>query len=272
MRYLSVFLTALLVAASLVPAAGEVQLRYNGLSGPVSLTVEHDITLQMEEPLEASRNLTFTLSPAADPGTSSVVVTIDSGRAGSMAHGMTQRLGTRHLEGRSFPLSIVDQERRLAADGADGAPAIDLGPMVPGGLAVADLLADALPVLPQEAVATGATWTIEREVRTLEGWAWATGRLISRHSVAAVDRREDRTVVSVATEAEARLGPVAGGRGYSGRLTRTLRWSFDASAGRLLALTMDQETEGVSSLKGEETPVRQVTRLRMSPSDSAGGS
>jgi len=237
--------------------------RYRDPSGRISLTVHHEIEIRAAQPIEASRDLSLDLTLAADRETAAVTVTVDGAQAVSLAHGMRQRLGTRHLHGQSFPLSIADNGRRLASTAPDEAPAVDLGPMVPGGYPIAEVLVDALPVLPESDVAVGATWTTERSVRCLEGWAWGIGRLTSRHRVIAVERRDGHAVVSVTTDAEAHLGPVDDGRSYTGDLERTLHWTFDATEGRLLSLSMDQQTEGVSALGQTDTPIRQRTRLEL---------
>ena len=94
-----------------------------------------------------------------------------------------------------------------------------------------------------------------------------TGRMTSRHRVTAVDRRDGHTVVTVATEAEATLGAVKAEPAFSGDLKRTLSWTFDADDGRLLSLSMEQETSGSCPLPQGETDIRQQTRVELVPRD-----
>lgn len=65
-------------------------------AGRVSITVGHDIEVG-EEPIEASRRFELELTLAAGPSGRSVAVTVDRVCAENVAHGMEQRLGTRHL-------------------------------------------------------------------------------------------------------------------------------------------------------------------------------
>jgi hypothetical protein len=213
----------------------------------------------------ASRNFSFDLALSADRSAPEITVTIDRAKATYSAHGMVQRLGTRHITGRSFTMSIGDEGRKLKPEAPSDLPLIDLDSIVSGGFSIAGLLAETLPVLPDKALATGATWTTESQVRSLEGWAWGIARMISRHRVTAVDQRDGHAVVTVETRAETRLDPVEGERVYSGNMKRRLVWTFDATAGRLLSLSMDQETDGVCELPQGETQIRQLTRIELTP-------
>ena len=265
MKHLIFVLTTILLAASTAHSDDGLRVRYRDASGRMSLTVSQEIEVPAVEGVVASRNFSFDLALATDRSAEEVTVTIDRAKASYEAHGMKERLGTRHLAGRSFPLSIGNVGRQLVEIEPADATAVSLGPVVAGGFSVAGVLADVLPVLPEKAVAVDATWTNERPVRSLEGWAWGTGRLTNRHRVTAVDRRDGHTIVTVETEAEARLDPVEGERAYSGDLKRTMRWTFDATDGRMLSLSMKQETEGVCELPQGETQIRQLTRIELVP-------
>jgi hypothetical protein len=265
MKNLILALTMTLLAASM-PQTGEgSRVRYRDLTPRMSLTMSQDIEVPKVEGIIASRTFSFDLTLATDHEAEEVTVTIDRARATYSAHGMKERLGTRHLTGRSFPLSISNDRRQLEQVEPSIAPVVNLDPIVAGGFPIAGLLADTLPVLPQEAVALGATWTTERPVRSLEGWAWGVGRLSNRHRVTAVDQRDGHSIVTVITEANTHLDPVKGERAYSGVLKRTLHWVFDATDGRLLSLSMDQETKGVCELPQGETQIRQLTRVELTP-------
>jgi hypothetical protein len=268
MKNLTLVLTTTLIAASAVLADDGQRVRYRNPSGQLSLTVSHSIDVEQAKPV-ATRNFAFDLALATSDDASAVTVTIDKASGSYTAHGMKEQLGTRHLVGQSFPIAIGDGGRRLETAGTDGDPIIDLGPMIPDGFSIAALLVDTLPVLPEEEFAVGAAWTTERPVRSLEGWAWGMGRLTSRHTVTAVDQRDGHTIVSVETEGDATLSPVEGQRSYEGKMTRTLRWTFDATDGRMLRVSLEQESDGVCELPQGDIPIVQHTRIELAPPASS---
>jgi hypothetical protein len=263
MKYITVTLMLILSAATVSLAEDGLLVRYSDPSGSMSLTVSHDITVRVDTPVHAGRNFIYDLSVAADKSSRVATVTIDSAKGDYTAHEQKQRLSTRSLTGKSFPLAIGDDGRQLKPTEAVEGIEIGLGPATDPGFSIAGVLADTLPILPQESVSIGTTWTTERSIRSLEGWTWTTGTLVSRHRVTAVDRRDGRTIVTAETEAQADLGPVEGGKECSGDLKRTLRWTFDATEGRLLSLSMEQETEGTTTVPQGHLPIHQVTRVEL---------
>ena len=265
MRNLKIVLVTTLLAAATAQAGEAPRVRYQDPSGRTSVTVTHDMYVAgMKEPI-ANRRFSFDLTQSVDGATEAVTVTIDQAKGSYSAHGHKQRLGTRHLTGRSFLLAIGNDGRQLDQAKASEAPIIDVGPPVEDGFSVAALLAETLPILPEGALSVGTTWTTERPVRSLEGWAWGNGRMTSRHRVTAVDRRDGHAVVTVATEAKASLGPLKSERAFSGDLKRTLHWTFDANDGRLLSLSMEQESSGTCPLPQGETAIRQQTTVELTP-------
>ncbi len=253
------------LAAGMAQAGDAPRARYQDPSGRMSLTVSHDMYVAgMAEPI-ADRRFSFDLTQAVDGAAAAITVTIDAAKGSYSAHGQKQRLGTRHLTGRSFSLSIGNGGRQLEHTETAEAPVIDVGPPVEAGFSIAGLLADTLPILPEGALAVGTTWTTERPVRSLEGWAWGNGRMTSHHRVTEVDRRDGHTVITVATEAKASLGPLKSERAFSGDLKRTLHWTFDANDGRLLSLSMEQESSGTCPLPQGETAIRQQTTVELTP-------
>ncbi len=265
MKNLKIVLITTLLAAGMAHAGEASRVRYQDPSARMSLTVSHEMYVAgMAEPI-ATREFSFDLTQALDRTTAAITVTIDRAKGSYTAHGQKQRLGTRHLTGQSFLLSIRKDGRQLEQDKTSEAPVIDVGPPVEDGFSIAGLLADTLPILPEGALAVGTTWTTERPVRSLEGWAWGNGRMTSRHRVTAVDRRDGHTVITVVTEAKASLGPLSSERAFSGDLKRTLHWTFDADDGRLLSLSMEQESSGTCPLPQGETAIRQQTTVELTP-------
>jgi hypothetical protein len=253
------------VAASLVTIAPQAadgpRLRYRDPLARVSLTVSHDIEVVRNPPIHARREFSFELSATASAD--AVTITVDDAKGTNEAHETKQRLGTRHLKGRTVTLSIDHDRRRLVGTDEAEKLAVNLGPVIAEGFPVADVLTDLLPQLPDRDVSVGDTWTTEREVHSLEGWAWTTGTLASRHEVKSVERQGERTVVSVVTEANADFGPVEGGKPCAGKLKRSLEWTFDATNGRLLALSMDQQTEGDTTVPQGTITIRQHSRAEI---------
>ena len=263
MKHPVLVLMAMLLAAGTSHSDEGARLVYRDPSGRLALTVSQAMEVHASQTVEAARELSFALTLASAPA--GITVTIDEAKASAEAHGMNQRLNTRHLTGKTLTLSIADGGRRLAV-GSDSALAIDLGPMVDGGgYSLAGLLADILPVLPDKPVARGDTWSTETPLRSIEGWAWASGTLASRHRVTAIEKQGAATLVTVETEATSSLAPIEGQRTYRGELKRKLRWTFDATAGRVTALTLEQDSDGVSDLMDKDSKIHQHTKIVLAP-------
>ena len=262
MRYITIVLTTTLLTVGLAHSEEPLQLRYQDGFGPMTLTVTQE--MEVERPI-ASREMSFDVTLATDLKAASASLLIESAKASYSAHGMERRLATRHLTGSKIPLAILEDGRRLTEIEPAEAPVFDVGPPVSGGFSVAGLLIGVLPQLPDKPVSVGTSWSTERSVRLLEGWAWGAGQLKSRHRVSSIDTRQGRVIVTVETEAEAMLQSSEGERPYSGELKRSLRWTFDATGGRVLSMSMEQETDGLTTLPQGEFGVRQRTELQLAP-------
>jgi hypothetical protein len=266
MKQIILTLVATLLAITTPQADDGVRLRYVDPAARLSMTIAHDIEVVREPPIHANRRFAVDLTLAAAPAGGAVTVTIDEAKGSTEAHAQRQRLGTRHLTGKSFALSFDEDGRKPVPGEAAEENTIGLGSIVPQGFPLPDALADALPILPDTPVAVGTRWTTERSIRSLEGWAWSTGKLTSRHEVTSIDERDAHAIVTVQTEAAADLGPIEGGEPCAAELTRTLNWTFDATDGRLLTLSVDQETEGRSTVPQGEITIRQHTLIELFPS------
>ena len=262
MRYLTIVLTITLSTVGLARCEEPLQLRYQEGFGPMTLMLTQDI--EVRQPI-AGREMAFDVTMATDPDAASASLVIESAKASYSAHGMTQRLSTRHLAGAVIPLAILGGGRQLSELEPADAPVFDLGPPVSGGYSVAAMLMGVLPKLPETPVSVGVSWSTERNVRSIEGWSWGAGALRSRHRVTSIDTRHGRTIVSVESEAEATLRSGEGERDYSGELKRSLHWTFDATMGRLLSISMEQVTEGLGAMPQGELPIHQRTVLELSP-------
>jgi len=263
MKYLT-FITLLFSTHAAIGAEGAIEARYGNQSGPLNVTVTQDIWVQDRDAPIANRKFTFDLNFETDSETGRVTVTLDAAKASYTAHDMTERIGTRHLTGQSFVLSSEDGGRSLQVQ-SEQAPVVGLGPMVPVGFSIADFLADVLPILSEESLGKESTWTTERVIRSLEGWGYGAGRLQSRHRVTSMETRNDHVVLGIETDAEADLAPVTGERRYEGAIQRSLRWKFDATEGRLLLLSLEQEGHGTAELPQGEMAIRQKLLVQIAP-------
>ena len=262
MRYLTIVLTTTLLTVGLAHSEESLQLRYQDGFGPMTLTMTQN--MEVKRPV-ASREMSFEVTLATDPNGASASLLVGSAKASYTAHGMTQRLATRHLTGSTVALAILEDGRQLSEIEPDDAPVIDMGPPVVGGFSVAGMLMGVLPQLPLGPVSVGTSWRTERSVRLLEGWVWVVGDLESHHRVTSIESRHGRTIVTVETETEAMLNSREGEKPYSGELQRSLRWTFDATGGRVLSMSMEQETDVLTTMPQGEMTVHQRTELELAP-------
>jgi len=242
---------------------GGIELRYMDPGGNASLSVYQDISAD-EHVSFADRS--FLMDFEFGKATGAFTVNINKVKGSFTAHNQTQRLPASGLKGQSFSLDKTDGDRMLRRNETDSKLLVGLGEMVGANYPVGLALADVLPVLPEEPVRVGSTWESTQDTRSLEGWAWAEGRLSSKHAVTAVDQLDGHTIVSISSTAQARLVNVEGGIDYSGdgELSRISHWRFDASDGRLLSLSMEQGTSGVNALPQGSFNIRQITKVEFS--------
>ena len=254
------FLTLIAVfAAAPAPSDEGVRIRYADSTSRLEITVEQDISVEGHRSI-AGRSLFFDLD-LIQAEASGIGVTIERAGGTYSAHGMDSRLSGRHLAGESFTLPLgADGDRVLAGD----SPVLFVGPPVARGVSIAETLAETLPVLPTKPVTEGSTWTTQQPVHSLEGWSWGTGVLSGSHRVTSVQHRGGRRLVTVESTAEAELQPIEE-PGFTGTLERTFNWTFDATSGRLVSLSMTQESSGVSPIQQGDVRMNQVTTVKLGP-------
>jgi hypothetical protein len=242
------------------------QLRYKAPGAAATLSVSQDISAGGNASI-ASRN--FLMNFELDEAPGAFAFTINRVKGSYTAHDMTQRLPSSGLRDQTFLLEKKDDNRVLGRTASDENLQVGLGQMVGINYPIGLALVDILPVLPDGPVRVGSTWQSEQETRSLEGWAWAEGRLVSAHEVTAVDQKDGHTIVSISSEGQARLSKVEGGLDYSGAgdLSRSSNWLFDVTDGRLLSLTMKQETVGINTLPQGDVDIRQLTTVEFSARD-----
>jgi len=240
-----------------------IQLRYLNASGKVEISIKQDISAGANKSI-ASRDFWMDFNLAETPD--AIAFEITRVKGSYKAHDMTQRLPASGLKGQVFDMQRTDENRALQRTDSDSKLEIGVGQMIgrnyPVGLAVADIM----PQLPADAVTVGSRWKSTRESQWLEGWAWTQGQLITEHTVTELDQRGGHTIVSVASASHAQLSDVEGGVEFSGagELKRSSNWRFDATDGRLLSMSIEQETTGTNTLPQGTFDVLQETKIKYS--------
>jgi hypothetical protein len=104
-----------------------------------------------------------------------------------------------------------------------------------------------------------------RSVRSLEGWAWASGDIRCQHEVVDVTEKGGQTIVQVQSQGTTATEAVKGTTGFvgTGTLTRRSDWSFNIDTGQLLSLSLQQEGNGTNQLPQGQVKIRQVTRIEI---------
>lgn len=259
MRQITFAVLIAVLAAVPAPSEEGVRIRYADPTSQLALKVEQDISVE-EHPSIAGRTLFFDLD-LSQARSSDIGVTITRAGGTYTAHGMESRLSGRHLAGKTFTLSLgADADRVLAGE----SPVLFVGPPVTRGVSIAEALVETLPVLPAEPVIEGSTWTTQQPVHSLEGWSWGIGVLNGTHRVTSVDRRGGRRLVTVESTAEAELEPIEK-PGFTGTIERAFTWTFDVTSGRLVSLSMTQESNGISPIQQGDIQVNQITTVELGP-------
>ena len=240
---------------ALPAAADQPSLRYS-LAGTLELEMKQDMYPGGQKKPIADRRFDMTFEFA--DGEAAELSAI---KASYTAHGMKQRLSTRHLVGQPAVLTNDGRSVKLEDPGGD----IDLGAITDGGLHPWSVLVDVLPVLPDEAVSSGMIWETTRPVRSLEGWAWAEGTMVYSNEITDITQSAGRTVVHVKSKGKTSLVAAQGTTGFvgEGTLERKFEWTFDADSGRLLSLSLNQEGTGINQLPQGQVQVRQITRIEL---------
>jgi len=259
MKTITSILLLTLLVTNLV-AADHQTLRYK-LAGEMQLSMEQDIYPGgRTEPL-AGREFTMTFTFLDAPGDDQTRAELTAIKGSYIAHGMNQRLSTSHLAGEEVLLQSDGLSITLKEPGGG----IGLGAITDGDLHPSAILVDALPALPDEPMSPGMTWETDQAVRSLEGWAWASGDIHYRHEVVEISSDNAHTVVHVESHGETTIQATIGNEGFlgDGTLVRTIDWTFDASSGQILSLSLEQEGKGANQLPQGEVAVRQITRVEL---------
>ena len=270
MKTKAIYLTSILLLTSSSftygdSASEQLELRYGNAYGTANLSVSHDITASGKKSM-ASRS--FLVGLEFTETQESISVKVNKAKGTYTAHGMTQRLPASKLKGQSIAFSKADDGHVFQRVDPSTDLEIPVGDIIGADYPIGLALSEILPILPEGPVAVGTTWTTTRNTRSLEGWAWATGLLSSEHRVTALENDNGHTIVSVTSTSRAHVGRDGNGLQYSGEgvLNRTSNWRFDASDGRVLSVSMKQETSGINSLPQGAVEVQQLTEVEFTTS------
>jgi hypothetical protein len=242
------------------------KMRYVKPAGNIRLSVTQDISAGEHDNIaDRAFSLEFSLNKTENE----ISVNINKAKASYTAHDMTQRLPATEVVGKTFTLTTSDDGLIMNRTNPGQGPQIGVGQIIGGDYPVGLALIDILPALPIEPVNVGSRWSTIQNTRSLEGWAWAAGDLSSQHSVTAIDSLDGHQIVSVESIAQAQLKKAGDGLEYSGdgALERTTQWRFDTTDGRLLSLSMQQNTSGVNSMPQGEVNIRQITEVEYTVAD-----
>jgi len=272
MKTQTIYLTSLILlsVSSVVPAdmtapstTNGLHLRYGSPAGKVELSVNHDISAGGHQSI-ASRQFSMDFELGDAPG--AIAFEITRVKGSYIAHDMTQRLPASGLSGQTFYMNKADDNRALQRTDSDSKLEIGVGQMIGGNYPVGLALADIMPELPEGPISVDSTWESTRDTLSLEGWAWTRGQLISEHQVTDLQQEDGHTIVGVTSTSHAQLSDVDGGVVFSGdgELKRTSHWRFDVTGGRVLSISMEQETFGVNTMPQGNMDVRQITKVEYS--------
>jgi len=182
-----------------------------------------------------------------------VVVTLPHGR---------QAFDTRHLVGAEIDLPVSPRGGR--PDWPDDTPTLEIG-MMEGHVSLDRLVDVAFPGLPVGPVAVGDRWTGRATGPDVEANVEATAAVTTEYELAAWETvagvRVARIVGRLAGEISA-SDPDAG-TAFAGSLEGTLTWRFDPAAGALVDMSGETSSDGVLTVSGNESRVRQRTRVRI---------
>jgi len=254
-------LTLLLTLLVAMPAAADQPtLRYM-LSGTLQLSMEQDMYPNGQTDRIADRRFDMTFEFADSESANEMQAELAAIKATYTAHGMNQVLSTRHLVGQQVPLHSDGRTINLDDPGGD----IDLGSVTDGGFYPAAVLVDLLPVLPDGPVSKGMTWETRQLLHSLEGWAWAEGDMRYSHKVTGITQDAGHTIVQVKSHGKTTTAAAEGRAGFvgEGNIERRMKWTFDATAGKLLSLSLKQKGTGTNQLPQGRVRVRQVTRVEL---------
>lgn len=193
-------------------------------------------------------------------------VHVDSLRASMVWGQAQQRIDTRHLVGREFPMTVATTGGAPVYD-SDSMPSIDMGDRGGGTVPMSLLVDYGFPAFPDRAVAAGSTWTETRIGRRLEGTLWTSADIVTTYRVAGMNTVGGVRCLDIESTSAGTLSD-ASGHGmeleYDGRLQGTARWCFDPASGELLEMTGEETTTGRAPWpNGATATIDQTTKVEI---------
>jgi hypothetical protein len=248
-----IFTLALFASAPL--AADETTLRYQ-LVDEMQLTIKQEIFVgNRREPIaERKFRMTFQFNP---PEGQQQTVTLEKFSASYTAHDMKQRLPTSHLSGKTFRIRGDGQSFEVSQSGEG----LGLGNITDGNIYPSEIFTNLLPSLPTADIVPGDSWDSQRNIRSIEGWAFASGTLNSHHVVTGIDESNGKKLLQVKTTATASIMAAENNQGFiaEGSLEQAIDWEFDLNNGQLISLKTKEKASGINTLSQGDLAVKQTT-------------
>jgi len=182
-----------------------------------------------------------------------IVVTLPHGR---------QAFDTRHLVGDEIDLSVASRGGRPGWP--DDLPTLEIG-MMEGRVSLDRLLDFGFPELPEGPVAVGERWTGSATAPDVEANVHATAAVTTEYELAGWETVDGVQVARIVGRLAGDVSAADPGQAtdFAGSLEGTLTWRFDPAAGALVDMSGETTSEGVLTVSGNESTVRQRTRVRI---------
>jgi hypothetical protein len=272
MRCSAAVLLAALVAACSERGASEVatpiQLAFSGTAAPSSylISYEQDIGWGSAD-LERRYGARIGLAGSGmTEGGVRLSARLDSlGIAQSTPHGRVAQ-DTRHLVGSEFDLVVATHGGPPTYSA--GAPLYEMPGQLEGELAIQRLLDFGFPVLAQGLATPGAAWGVAGAAPYVAAHMHATATtttdyvFLGHETIDGVDvvRIEGRMTGRVHAPEHDRYGTPTS---FEGTIEGEFTWLFDPAEGSLYSMTGTTNSQGTMTAGGNESPIRQETRVRI---------
>jgi hypothetical protein len=175
----------------------------------------------------------------------------------------SEAFDTGHIVGKHLDATL---DRRGGAPGYAGSlPALDTGAITGGDVDVAFLFDYAFPRLPDEPVAVGNTWRVKSTRSQIEGTVPVTTEVSTTHQLAGFETVDGIDCLKIDTRSSAVLEGAMEDTvppwTYKGTLRGRASWYFAVEEGYLVTLTLEEVTQGATTMGGAPSPTQQNTNV-----------
>ncbi len=264
-REIILFLTFILITTA-IPAQS-IEMRYGNFDDNLTITSSSEIFTGTEVTLRSNRQHSFNINMSNQIPSNDLTIKINDVKGEMKVHGTTQRLSTSYLTDHSFQMKISENRQQITIIN-DQNPELDLGQSFKDHLLIGSMIADLFPILPSASVELGSHWQSSHEIKSLVGWSWAKGKLLSNHKITNIEAVGDHHIVTVTSQSKATLNDANSHRPYAGEglLNRTSIWKFDTNAGRLIELSIEQSGKGGNIMQESKPalPIKVISETSIS--------